>query len=103
MDVSFARHINDQRGWFVISDELFDYYDQDDEYDVAKAYRCFHCGILVKHGAVIVHKDSCTIGADERLNKSLFMLEYCFNTANTNDGLGARVFSDVSDFIRGYK
>lgn len=103
MDVSVARHINDQRGWFVISDELFDYYDQDAEYDIAKAYRCFHCGILVKEAQVVVHKASCMIGADERLNKTLFMLEYCFNTANTNDGLGARVFSDVSDFIRGYK
>lgn len=103
MDVSVARYINDQRGWFVISDELFDYYDQDDKYDAAKAYRCFHCGILVKEAQVVVHNDSCMIGADERLNKSLFMLEYCFNTANTNDGLGVRVFSDVSDFIRGYK
>ncbi len=103
MDVSVARYINDQRGWFVISDELFDYYDQDEEYEVAKAYRCFHCGIILKCVGVVVHQDSCDIDSDERLNESLFMLNYCVENAKANDGLGARVETDVLGYLSRYR
>lgn len=103
MDVSVARYTNDQRGWFVISDELYDYYDQDDQYDVAKAYRCFHCGIICKPSGVVVHKATCNIGSDERLNQALFMLEYCFDTAVANNGVGKNVTADILEFMRIYK
>ena len=103
INVFLAREIGDIDGWFVVSRELAENYCKSPEHTTTEGYMCFHCGILVKESQVIVHKDSCMIGADERLNKSLFMLEYCFDTANTNDGLGSRVFSDVSDFIRSYK
>ena len=103
MEVFVARHVDDLQGWFVISGELFADYQHSDEYKTAMAYRCFHCGIILKTRGVVVHQDSCDIGSDERLNESLFMLNYCVENAKANDGLGARVETDVLGYLSRYR
>ena len=64
---------------------------------------CFHCGIICKHSGIVVHKDTCNIGSDERLNQALFMLQYCFDTAVANDGIGRNVAADILEFMSSYK
>ena len=103
MDVFVARYVGDRRGWFAVSSELFEDYQSFDEYETSTAYRCFHCGIILKTRGVVVHQDSCDIGSDEGLNESLFMLNYCVENAKSNDGLGARVETDVLGYLSRYR
>ncbi len=71
--------------------------------DVRVKYRCYHCGDIKNSGGVVVHKDSCKIGADERLNHALFMVDFLKSHIFANDIATDRVVSCILEFEEQYK
>jgi len=66
-------------------------------------YRCFHCGDLKNNGGVIVHKETCKIGADERLNAALWMVSNLNNHIIANEVATPRVTESILEFEAQYK
>ena len=95
-----AREIGDVGGWYAISDGIAEELKSSPEHTTALMYRCFHCGFIPASSGAIVHKDTCQIGSDERLNQALYMLNYVYDNAQANYGLGDRVASDVVEYMR---
>ncbi len=66
-------------------------------------YRCYHCGDIKNKGGVVVHKETCKIGADLRLNSALWMVDNLKNHIMANDVATTRVMEYVLEFEAFYK
>jgi hypothetical protein len=66
-------------------------------------YRCYHCGDIANKGGVVVHKETCKVGADQRLNAALWMVDNLKNHILSNDIATPRVMEYLSEFEAIYK
>jgi len=73
------------------------------EKEIFVLYRCYHCGDIDNNGGVVVHKETCKIGADQRLNSALWMVDNLKNHIIANDVATPRVIECASEFEAFYK
>ena len=73
------------------------------EKEIFVLYRCYHCGDIDNNGGVVVHKNTCKIGADQRLNSALWMIDNLKNHIIANDVSTPRVMEYLAEFEGFYK
>ncbi len=73
----FIREIGDG-DFYAVCKDSYEAAQKSPEMDTCVKYRCFHCGDIDVSNGVIAHLDTCTIGADERLNEALYMCDFLY-------------------------
>lgn len=83
MKTYFAREIG-EGDFYAVCEEIYKSAQKSPEMDTCIKYRCFHCGDIDIRNGVIVHLETCTIGADDRLNEALYMCDFLYEHMVSN-------------------